>query len=281
MRIKSAQLFMQDIRVKKQPRSFRDVLFAIVFYGQVAIMIWLAVRFGPSAFWNAGRMTEEAAAASSMADAAEDDLGVGGSGVEDTGVNEQHDTTLQVRYNNVIKMAVACGFFACALSGLALLVLTIFFCRVVPIALIASIVMSFTWGTVGIGLHPTSFVPITGIIALAFCIGYTFVIWDQIPFASDNLHTALQGVRSHLSVAVVAYAFQALALVWSVLWCFAFTSVYDHMRTCSGGGGGGVGGTGGEKKEKRKQNVTGTRRPASSCTSHSGSHITGRCRYCR
>jgi len=112
-------------------------------------------------------------------------------------------------------------------------------------ALVVSIGLAFAWGTIGIGLSPTSFVPATGIIVLALTIGYTFVVWDRIPFASANLSTALAGLLQHkqveeknnnnrhihnrVLVAMVAFMSQALLLAWSIFYLVTIIGVYDAM----------------------------------------------------
>lgn len=204
MRHHSAQLYMSKVKGDKQPKTCRDSFFAFLFTLQLALMVAIAIYFGPEAM----------------------------ASYENSDIPTQ-DSTVIVHYTHLLQLAIFCGLFACTLSGLALFFMAIFSKEVIKICLIASIALSFAWGTIGIGLRPTSFVPVTGIIVLALCVGYAFVVWSRIPFAAANLRTGLAGVKSRLGVAVIAYFFQAVALGWSILWVFAAVGVYDFVHGCS------------------------------------------------
>jgi len=211
MRQQSVQLFMEDVRGSVQPKRCRDALFAILFFAQVALMIVIGVTYGPEAIRdNSGEVVSK-----------EEQEGEGAEGVEEG---------LHVTYRNVFLVACMCGAFAAALSALALVVMTLIARRLVQVALVLSIGMAFAWGTIGIGLSPKTFVPVTGIIALALTVGYTFVVWDRIPFAAANLRTALAGIRSNLGAVAVAFLFQALALGWSIYYTFAVIGLYDAIE---------------------------------------------------
>ena len=219
MRQHSVQTFMNDVRGEPQPRRCRDAIFAALFLLQIAVMVAIGVKYGPEAL----RQTEEEL----------------GEFVEDNGTDGTG--TLRISYRNVIAVACLCGFFAATLSAVALAVMTVIARRLVQVALIFSIVMAFAWGTLGIGLSPQSIVPITGTIALACIMGYTFVVWDRIPFASANLVTALNGIRDNLALVVITFAFQALALWWSIFYTFSVLGIYDaiengdiHVKTKTG-----------------------------------------------
>jgi hypothetical protein len=211
MRHRSAQLFMSKTKGVKQPKSCQDLFFAILFLIQFVAMIGFAVYFGPDAIANV-QSTDDIYFPEVVGDAA--------------------DKTVVVEYSHLLQLAVFCGLFACALSGLALFFMALFSKEVIKICLIASIALSFAWGTIGIGLRPTSFMPITGVIVLALCVGYAFVVWNRIPFAAANLRTGLAGVKSCSGVAVIAYLFQAIALGWSIIWVLAALGVFNIIHGC-------------------------------------------------
>jgi hypothetical protein len=98
------------------------------------------------------------------------------------------------------------------------------------VALIGIITLSFIWGTLGIGLSPRNFVPITGIIALALSVAYAFIVWDRIPFASANVLTALTAIRAFPGLTLLALFFQTLALIWSIYFCVILIGVYDAIQ---------------------------------------------------
>jgi len=203
MRQQSVELFMDPTKGVEQPRRCRDVLFALLFYLQLGGIIYIGVRYGG------------------------DVLRPGGVGLGKADKLRTDD--LYATYHNFIIVACMSGAFAVATSALALMIMMVISRRLVQVALIFSIGMAFAWGTIGIGLSPKSFVPITGIIALALAIGYTFVVYERIPFATANLRTALSGIRSNLGLLGVTFCFQAIALGVSISYAFAGVGLCDAI----------------------------------------------------
>ena len=211
MRQNSVNLFMKPFKGEKQPKVCRDIIFVVVFILQLAIMFVVGLKFGP-----------EAIVANSN--------GLGpGEGLDDDAslVMEDGDDLLLLDYRNIMKIAITCGAFAIVVSALTLAFMMAMSRRLVYVALVLSIGVSFAWGTIGIGISPKSFVPITGIITLMLTVGYMFVVWDRIPFASANLTTALTGVRDNLSLVGVAFLFQFLTLIFSIFYSFTFVGLHN------------------------------------------------------
>jgi len=212
MRENSANVnnFMKSCKGEKQPKSCKDVLFGMLFLTKLAVMFVAGAKFGPQALV----MTSE-------------ELGPG-EGMEDDDIVDYNSHVL-LAYQNIIKMASMCGAFAMIVSALALAFMVAMSRRLVYVALVMSIGVSFVWGTIGIGISPNSFVPVTGIVALMLTVGYMFVVWDRIPFASANLTTALTGVRDNLGLVGVALFFQFLALLTSIYFCFTYVGLRNAM----------------------------------------------------
>jgi len=196
MRQQSAQLFMEEVKGVEQAPACRNVLFVLLFLFHLVGMAFLGNTYGPDAF------------------------------VEQ---EDPEDDLVAISYRNVIYVACLCGAFAVTLSTLALVLMTVISKKLVQVALIVTIALAFAWGTIGIGLSPKNFVPITGIICFALSIGYTFVVWERIPFSSSNLHTGLSGIRANSGTVVVAFAFQFLALLWTVYFAYVVIGVYDAV----------------------------------------------------
>jgi hypothetical protein len=197
MRQQSAQLFMADIKGKEQPRRCRNVLFALLF-----VFHWIGIMYLGTTYARDAIMINRA----------------------------DSEETVNLWYRNIIFLASLCGFFAVGVSTLALVLMNFIARRVVQVALFATIGMSFAWGTIGIGLSAKNFVPITGVIALMLSVGYTFVVWDRVPFASANLHAALNAIRDNAGTVLVAFGFQFLALVWSIYYTFVVVGVYNAVE---------------------------------------------------
>lgn len=196
MRQKSAQLFMEDTKGVKQPPGFRDVLFGVLFFVHLIGIFYLGMHYSRDAIM----------------------------------VNATHgELTVNVWYRNVILIAALSGAFAVGVSTMTLILMTIIVKKLIQVSLILTIALSFAWGTIGIGVSPKNVVPITGIIALALSVGYAFVVWDRIPFAAANLMAGFHGVRKNAGTVLVAFAFQFLALVWSIYFTFVVIGVYDAL----------------------------------------------------
>lgn len=218
MRQQSVNLFMTNYRGKEQPRKCRDVLFAILFLLQLGVMCVIGLKYGPDA------LVATSAELGPQQGLEDDD-----STLDKVESDSDDDTPLVLAYWNIVKMAYTCGAFAVIVSACALAFMMAMSRRLVYVALVLSIGVSFAWGTIGIGISPKSFVPITGIIALMLTVGYMFVVWDRIPFASANLTTALTGVRDNLGLVCIAFECQFLALVCSIYYSFTFVGLHNVM----------------------------------------------------
>lgn len=213
MRQQSVNNFMMKSRGQKQPKACRGMFYGILFILQLVAMLFVGLKFGQEAL-----VPTDA------------DLGPG-VGVSDGEVLEAvEDVQIILAYQNIVKMAYTCGAFAIIVSALALAFMMAMSRRLVYVSLVFSIGVSFAWGTIGIGISPKSFVPITGIISLMLTVGYMFVVWDRIPFASANLATALTGVRDNLGLVGMAFFFQFLALLCIIHYSITFVGLHDAMQ---------------------------------------------------
>jgi hypothetical protein len=198
MRQKSAQLFMEEIKGVQQTPACRDIIFLMLFVFHLLGIVYLGNTYGYEALRY------------------HDDM--------------DSDSSVTIIYTNVIYVSMLSGIFAVAISGLALLLMTAIARKIVQVALILTITLSFVWGTIGIGLSPKKVVPATGIIALALSVAYTFIVWDRIPFVAANLNAALNGIRANPGAVLIAFFFQFLALGWSIYYTFVVIGVYDAME---------------------------------------------------
>lgn len=220
MRQQSAQLFMEPIKGVRQPRACRDVLFVLLFLLHLAGMAYLGMTYGHDVY-----LGEHAVEESANLD---DDSGLEDGGVEKV-MDDLEEDSVAISYRNVIYVTFLCGLFSVAISTLALVIMTMIAKRLVQVSLILTISLSFAWGTIGIGVSPQNVVPITGIIALMLSVGYTFIVWDRIPFAAANLYAGLSGVRANAGTVMIAFAFQGLSLLWTVFFAHVLIGVYNAM----------------------------------------------------
>lgn len=201
LRQHSAQLFMEEVKGTEQPASCRDLIFLLLFVFHLMFMVYIGQIYGKDAL-------QESQDEEIMAD----------------------DDTVKIHYKSLVYLAGVSGAFAVVVSASLLAVMTFFARHFVQVALMFVCTISFVWGTVGIGLSPKTVVPITGVIALALSVAYTFIVWDRITFSATNLLTALNGVHAFPGTVGVAFIFQALALGWSVYYGIVLAGIYDAIQ---------------------------------------------------
>ena len=199
MRQQSAQLYMEAIKGKPQPVMCRDVLFMLIFVFHILGMVYLFNTYSKEAF------------------ATHDPV-------------EEDTESVTIYYKNLLIASCFSGLFAITVSTVLLGGMMFFVQRFVQAALCVIITLSFVWGTVGIGLSPQNFVPITGIIALALAVAYTIIVWDRIPFAASNLATALSAIRAFPGTIIVALFFQALGCAWCIYFTVIVFGIYDSLQ---------------------------------------------------
>lgn len=135
---------------------------------------------------------------------------------------------IRVDYSNAFRLSCITGLYSTALSALSIGMMMILGKALIPTVLCLSVMVCVALGTIGIALSPYSFVPVIGIIALAFTLGYSIVVWDRIPFAATNLNVALSGVKGSADVLLVALGMMLVSFMWTIDWLVAFLGIYDH-----------------------------------------------------
>eukprot|EP00978_Attheya_sp_CCMP212_P023950 scaffold74372_cov57-Attheya_sp.AAC.4 len=196
MRQQSVQLFMSNSLGTEQPKQCRDLFFALLFLVQLVVLVFVGSIFEPVGL-------REAA----MGEPFVEELIV---------LSPTTEAKWTVYYLNVIRVALMCGALSMGLSVIALGIMTMIARRLVQVALIFSILLSFAWGTIGIGLSPKSVVPVT--------------VWDRIPFASANLMTGMSSIRANWGTLIVAFICQCLMLVWTLFFSYVTIGVYDATK---------------------------------------------------
>jgi hypothetical protein len=228
MRQLSAQSYMETCRGTQQPLQCRNVVFLLLFIFQLGLVVYLGNLYFDYAIFTRDRGTGLRQWYLFPTNHNQDAL-PNTSIVDDVGTDGKTDAVV-IYYDNLLYIASLCGAFAMCLSSVLLGIMTIFAKHVVQVALVIVITLSFVWGTIGIGLSPRNFVPITGIIALSLSVAYAFIVWDRIPFATANVLTALTAVRTYPTLTVLALMFQFVALAWSIYFCVVTIGVYDAIQ---------------------------------------------------
>lgn len=225
-----------------------DSVFAALFVAQLVLVIFCAIKFGSGlVFWEKGwspfsRMTEEEQ---------DEDLSTLFLGYTDdhvTSITEfvsggvkgaakeisKATISFVLNFRTVMSIAGITGFYACILSLFTVGFMLIIAKSLIQTALIFCIILSLAWGIIGYALAPQHvLVPLLGCIAVILLVGYTVVVWDRIPFAATNLHTALCAMRSTADITLLGMSMIGLSFAWCLVWCMAFIGLVDTSDECS------------------------------------------------
>ena len=192
-----------DLRGKKQPTSFRDVLFAIVYILQLLVIICLGLSFGPDAF---------------------------GLGEEEDAFSIQEQAGIHFAYVDVLMIIFFSGILSIVFSAFAFMFMAVFAKQWIKMALRLAATLSIVLTLVGLIQAAQNFVPVLGLFATALTIAYAFMVWDEIPFVSANLYTALVACRSAFAIIGIAIVTQICALVWIAIYFLTSIGLYNHFQ---------------------------------------------------
>ena len=196
------QVKIESVKGEDQPIAFRDIFFALVFVIQFGVIVWSGFKYGPRAMVK-NHLNDNR--------------------------DEETNEDVWMNYHFIIRFAALCGLFASFLAFAALSLLMSMAENVIKYSLVTSIGIAFVWGTIGVGLSPQSLVPMSGMVSLALFIGYSLMVWDRIPFATNNLFTALKGVHANKGLLGITYGLLALSYWWCMWFAFVFLGLYDHI----------------------------------------------------
>lgn len=202
-RQKSISFMVGDLRGKKQPTSFRDVLFAIVYILQLLVIICLGLSFGPDAF---------------------------GLGEEEDAFSIQEQAGIHFAYVDVLMIIFFSGILSIVFSAFAFMFMAVFAKQWIKMALRLAATLSIVLTLVGLIQAAQNFVPVLGLFATALTIAYAFMVWDEIPFVSANLYTALVACRSAFAIIGIAIVTQICALVWIAIYFLTSIGLYNHFQ---------------------------------------------------
>lgn len=179
---------------EKQPRKCNDVPFAVLFYGQLAAMIAVAVMYGYEMF-----------------------------------ASEIEESDLD--YEGYIYFSLYMAAIAVILSAAMFFLMFVCPALLIKIALFFVVFLSLAWalaafwsGSYGLG--------ILGICFFLIGLCYARAVWSRIPFATINLITAMTAVRTNCGVCIVGYVMLGLAVAWTGIWTIALIGIFDQEKTC-------------------------------------------------
>lgn len=181
---------------EKQESKCRDPIFAFLFYGNLAAIAITLVIFRDEAFQSTS------------------------------------DGTTSFDYTPYVWAVLVTGCFSVGFSGLMLMVMMRIPSLLIKTSLIFVVVLSGVWAVMGF-IWGSIWMGIFGLIFFFIGICYARAVWSRIPFATANLVTACESVKSNCGVVFISFLFVAFAFGWTILWAFAFLGVFNDTYKCT------------------------------------------------
>ncbi len=205
----------------------RDLVFAILFLGQLSTVIFLASRYARGTILHSDG-SQPVETNPYMVD--NDDPFSSGSPLPDENSSPISiwAKDVYVDYANAVQLSCITGLYATVLSALAIGMMMILSSAFIPTVLCMTVVICVAFGTIMMALSPYTVLPVLGLAALAISLAYSIVVWDRIPFATTNLNTALAGIKSSADILLIGFAMMVVAFLWTITWMIAFLGIYDH-----------------------------------------------------
>lgn len=236
---------VQKIRGTMQDSSTcRDFIFAALFVVQLVLVLFCAIHFfgsGVMRFDVQSSFSRDAPkeskgsrfleSASSLSDF------VNGNGGGPAKQISQVATSFVLNYQAVMSIVGITGLYASILSLLTVGFMLIIVKSLIQTVLVFCILLSLAWGVMWYALarQQHGVVAILGFVAFILMVGYTIVVWDRIPFAATNLHTALAAMQSTADITLLGMSMLLVAFAWCLVWCMAFIGLVDTLDVCEPG----------------------------------------------
>mmetsp|Transcript_5360 Transcript_5360/g.6247 ORF Transcript_5360/g.6247 Transcript_5360/m.6247 type:complete len:501 (+) Transcript_5360:287-1789(+) len=205
-----------------QPKRCNDVLFAILFYGHLAVIGFITGAYAPQMYSNVANE-------------------YGGRELNDNNNNnyEENDNNGEEGFgmtmSEVYMILGISGFVGFVMSTLALTFMMTFAAALIKTALIFNLILSGVMAVMAVlaGALPVALLCLVG-FALTACYAYT--VWSRIPYAAANMVTAITAVKANMGVSFYAYLNLFLTFGWTLWWSLAFVATNYVVNGCSAQG---------------------------------------------
>ena len=248
----SRERAVSAIRGRPQnPPHAQDVLWAVLFLVQLGVVILCSIRFGymlwfaklPRHFWQmmpwAFEQPEEGGTIQYNVSTNElqyNDDDLDSSYLSDTAVAVAAAAAapthfkFTIDYQNVIALVSITGFYSCILTYLSFGFMLVLARALIQTILIFSVILALAWGVIGLTLDPYGVISIMGFMALLLTLGYTMYNWSHVPFAAQNLYTAMCALRCSADVTILGLGCLVVAFAWCVIWGMAFVGIVNSLN---------------------------------------------------
>lgn len=237
---------VQKIRGTMQDSSTcRDFIFAALFVVQLVLVLFCAIhffgsgvmRFDVQSSFSRDAQNESKGSRFLESSASLSDFVNGNNGGGPAKQISQVATSFVLNYQAVMSIVGITGLYASILSLLTVGFMLIIVKSLIQTVLVFCILLSLAWGVMWYALarQQHGVVAILGFVAFILMVGYTIVVWDRIPFAATNLHTALAAMQSTADITLLGMSMILVAFAWCLVWCMAFIGLVDTLDVCEPG----------------------------------------------
>jgi hypothetical protein len=196
---------------ENQPAACHDVIFALLFLAQFAVLCYVAGTVGMEAFFHyKNKLMDEP-------------------GLEETIAMSYVD----LDYTGVGKAAGVVGGLSFVLVALMGGVMIKFSAFLIKLSIILSCVCSLA--SAAFFFHEGYTVgAVIGLVFFALTCCYARCVWSRIDFATANLVTGFEAVRSNFGITLISYFASIIAVGFTAVWALAFIGVYDSSPVVEG-----------------------------------------------
>lgn len=189
---------------EKQPSACKDVVFALLFVAQFVFVCYLAGTDGVDAYTAVKKHVEA-----------------------------EGEDVLDLDYTGVGKAAGVLGGLSFVLVALMMGVMIKFASFLIKLSLIFSCVMSLL-SAAFFFFEGNMIGAVIGVAGFALTCCYAYCVWSRINFATANLVTGFEAVKSNSAITLAGYFFSIAAFAWTAVWTLAFVGVYNSSPVAEG-----------------------------------------------
>jgi len=233
------------IRGKPQnTNNAQDLIWAVLFLIQLVAVILCSIRFGymlwfakiPRHFWQMMPWQTSGANPAIQYDVSANELQYNDDDLDSSYLSNTAAAVapthfqFTIDYQNVIALLCITGFYSCILTYLSFGFMLVLARALIQIMLIFSVVLALAWGMIGLTLDPYGVISIMGFTALLLTLGYTLYNWSRIPFAAQNLYTAMCALRCTADITILGLGCLVVTFAWCFIWGMAFIGIVNSLN---------------------------------------------------
>ena len=204
---------------EQQPRHFRDVFWAVLFYVHLIAVGFATIKYAPlmaedlAEGYTSGAQNRRLFSMTRL--------------LEDGEGNNDDDVDM----GTIGIILAASGLAGFLISSLAMAFMMKFAEGLIKASLFFNLLVfgGMTVFLLSTGVYQLAILSVLGFLVSVY---YVFVVWKRIPFAASNLVTAITATRANMGLAFFAYTNLFISFLWSVWWAIAFVGTSYVLGDC-------------------------------------------------